>query len=42
MECPWPLENREATEAWFAGYSLAALVRELSRQRGYLATGEVR
>jgi hypothetical protein len=42
MECPWSLEDREATQAWFAGYSLATLVRELSRQRGDLATGEVR
>ena len=26
VDCPWPVEEREATEAWFAGYSLAALV----------------
>jgi len=27
LSCPWPIEMREEVIAWFAGYSLGAMVR---------------
>jgi hypothetical protein len=25
LDCPWPIEDHEACQAWFAGYSLGNL-----------------
>ncbi|MES3153937.1 hypothetical protein [Sphingomonas faeni] len=26
FDCPWPMQNYEAVRAWFAGYSVGALL----------------